>query len=78
LDKWYLTDVSQGIFSTTLLIECTESLLADIPTSERMIVFWFSVPLMEMVMFRFIAATAISEHSSARNFFSIRRAICRL
>jgi GTP-sensing pleiotropic transcriptional regulator CodY len=77
LDKWYLTDVSQGIFSTTLLIECTESLFADIPTSDRMIVCCFSVPLIGIMMLRFIAATANSEHSSARNVFPVRQAICR-
>jgi hypothetical protein len=54
----------------------SQSLFADIPTRDRMIVFCFNVPLMEMVMFRFIASTAISEHSSAR--YSVRRAICRL
>jgi hypothetical protein len=78
LDKWYLTDVSQGIFSTTLLIECTESLFADIPTSDRMIVFCVNEPLMGMVRFRFNASTAISEQSSARISFFIRRVNCSL
>jgi hypothetical protein len=59
-------------------MECTESLFADIPTSDRMRVFWFSFPLIEMVMCRLIASTAISEQSSARISFFIRRAICRL
>ena len=44
-------------------MECTDSLFADIPTSERMSVFWFSSPLMEMVRCRLIASTAISEQS---------------
>jgi hypothetical protein len=59
-------------------MECTESWFADMPISDRMSVFWFSFPLMEMVMFRLIAFTASSEQSSARNSFFIRRAICRL
>jgi hypothetical protein len=58
-------------------MECTESLFADIPTSDWMSVFCFRVPLMEIVMFRLIASTAISEQSSARISFFIRRAICR-
>jgi hypothetical protein len=34
--------------------------------------------LIEIVTFRFIASTAISKTSSARNFFSIRRAISKV
>jgi hypothetical protein len=59
-------------------MECTESLFADIPTSDRMSVVWFSFPLMEIVRCRLIASTAISEQSSARISFFIRRANCRL